>query len=95
MIYIALKKIVICEIRVINMFFKDKELSEMIEMQQKQTTHPEVARIIAKYGQGFDVIYFDGKADGKLDTAKNLLAEKVDEEIISKCTGISIDELKN
>ena len=80
------------------MFFKDKELSEMIEMQQKQTTPPEVARIIAKYGQGFDVIYFDGKADGKaegkLDTAKNLLAEKVDEEIISKCTGISIEELK-
>ena len=76
------------------MFVKDKELSEMIEMQQKQTTPPEVARIIAKYGQGFDVIYFDGKADGKLDTAKNLLAEKVDEEIISKCTGISIDELK-
>lgn len=88
------KKIVLCELKVLSRFFKDRELSEMIEMLQTQTKNPEVARIIAKYGQGFDVIYFDGKADGKLDTAKNLLAEKVDEEIISKCTGISIDELK-
>ena len=25
----------------------------------------EVERVIEKYGIGFDVIYFDGKADGK------------------------------
>ena len=71
-------------------------------MTRTQTKNPEVTRIIEKYGQGFDVIYFDGKADGfkdgkakgRLDTAKNLLAAGVDEKIISQCTGIPINELK-
>jgi hypothetical protein len=56
--------------------------------------NPEVSRIIEKYGQGFDVIYFDGKEDGKRDAAEKFLARGFDEEVISECTGISIDELK-
>ena len=35
-------------------------------MLKTQTKNSEVQRIIDKYGEGFDVIYFDGKADGKL-----------------------------
>lgn len=100
------KKIILCEINVLARFFKDDELSEMVEMLKTETKNPEVARIIDKYGEGFDVIYFDGKADGfeygmnrgfadgKLDVARNLLAEGVDEEVISRSTGISIDNLK-
>lgn len=92
------KKSVLCEIRVLARFFKDDELSEMIEMLQTQTKKSEVARIVEKYGQGFDVIYFDGKEDGKIEgkieTARNFLAKGVDEEIISECTGISIGELE-
>lgn len=60
--------------------------------------NPEVERIIEKYGQGFDVIYFDGKEDGfaqaKLDSAEKLLAHGVDEKIISECLDIPIDELQ-
>ena len=71
----------------------------MIEMLQTQTKNSEVERIIKKYGQGFDTIYFDGKADGiietKIDVVKNSLVNGIDEEIISKLTGLSLDQIKN
>ncbi|WP_296882525.1 hypothetical protein [uncultured Methanobrevibacter sp.] len=58
----------------------------------------EVKCIIKKYGQGFDAIYFDKKAEGfenaKLDVAKNLISEELDLELISLNTGISVKELK-
>ena len=67
------------------------------------TRDPEVERIIEKYGEGFDSIYFDGKADGfdegfddgKLQVARNLLSDGFDEEVVSRNTGISIDKIKN
>lgn len=33
----------------------------MVEMLKTETKNSEVSRIIEKYGEGFDVIYFDGK----------------------------------
>ena len=67
----------------------------MIKMLKTQTNKSEVQRIIDKYGEGFDVIYFDGKADGKVDVARNLLKEGVEEEFISRNTGLSLDQIKN
>ena len=70
----------------------------MVKMLKSVTSDPEVSRIVEKYGKGFDIIYFDGKADGlaegKLEVAKNLLVEGVDEEFISRNTGISIDDVR-
>ena len=66
----------------------------------------EVERIVEKYGQGFDVIYFDGKADGiaedkadgafdgKVEVAINLLKNGMDEEFTSINTGLSIDQIR-
>ena len=92
------KKICLCEIRVLNRFFKDEELSEMIEMLQTQTKSSEVQRIIEKYGQGFHSIYFDGKADGifngKVEVAKNLLKNGLDEGFVSQNTGLPVNEIK-
>lgn len=96
-------KIILCEIKVLARFFKNKELKEMIEMLKTLNKNPEVERIIKKYGQGFDSIYFDGKADGfqegcndtKIEVAKNLLNDGFDVEIISRNTGLSIDKIKN
>jgi len=67
----------------------------MIEMLKTQTKNSEVQRIIDKYGEGFDVIYFDGKADGKIEVARNLLKDGFDEEVISRNTGLSLDQIKN
>ena len=64
-------------------------------MLKTQTKNSEVQRIIDKYGEGFDVIYFDGKADGKVDVARNLLKDGFDEEVISRNTGLSLDQIKN
>ena len=101
------KKIILCEIRVLARFFKDDELSGMIEMLKTQTRNPEVQRIIEKYGEGFDTIYFDGKTDGKtegkaegkaeakLDVVKKGLSDGIDEGIISRLTGFSIDQIKD
>ena len=71
----------------------------MIKMLKTQTNKSEVQRIIDKYGEGFDVIYFDGKADGiienKFEVARHLLKEGVEEEFISRSTGLSLDQIKN
>ena len=79
-------------------FFTDEELSEMVDMLKTVSKNPEIVRKMEEYGPGYDGIYLDGRADGfsdgKLDSARKLLAEGVDEEIISECTGISIDELE-
>ena len=64
-------------------------------MLKTQTKNSEVQRIIDKYGEGFDVIYFDGKADGKIEVARNLLKDGFDEEVISRNTGLSLDQIKN
>ena len=88
------KKIILCEITVLARFFKDDELSEMVKMLKSLTSDPEVSRIVEKYGKGFDIIFFDGKAEGKLEVAKNLLVEGFDEEFISRNTGISIDDVR-
>ena len=93
------KRIILCEIKVLARFFKDDELLEMIDLLKTLTKNPEVERIIEKYGEGFDSIYFDGKADGfndgKLQVARNLLRDGFDEEVVSRNTGLSIDKIKN
>ena len=93
------KRIILCEIKVLARFFKDDELLEMIDLLKTLTKNPEVERIIEKYGEGFDSIYFDGKADGfndgKLQVARNLLRDGFDEEVVSRNAGISIDKIKN
>ena len=97
------KKIILCEIKVLARFFKGDELMEMIDLLKTLTKNPEVERIIEKYGEGFDSIYFDGKADGfsegidegKLQVARNFLDDGFDEEVVSRNTGISIDKIKN
>ena len=101
------KKIILCEIKVLARFFKNDELKEMIELLKTLTKDPEVERIIKKYGEGFDSIYFDGKADGfdegfnnglddgKLQVARNFLSDGFDEDVVSRNTGISIDKIKN
>ena len=97
------EKLVLCEIQVLARFFKNDELSEMIEMLTTETKQSEVERIIEKYGQGFDVIYFDGKADvisqgafdSKIEVVRNGLVNGIDEEIISKLTGFSIDQIRD
>ena len=97
------KRIILCEIKVLARFFKDDELLEMIDLLKTLTKNPEVERIIEKYGEGFDSIYFDGKADGftegiddgKLQVARNFLRDGFDEEVVSRNTGLSIDKIKN
>ena len=92
------KKIILCEIKVLARFFKNKELKEMIELLKTLTKNAEVQRIIEKYGQGFDSIYFDGKTDGineaKIEVAKNFLHEGFDIELVARNTGLSIDKIK-
>ena len=67
----------------------------MVDLLKTFTRHPEVERISEKYGEGFDTIYFNGNADAKLQISRNFLKKGVDVELISECTGISIEKIKN
>ena len=89
------KNIVLCEINVLERFFIGDELKEMVDMLKCETEIPEIARVIEKYGVGFDVIYFDGKESAKLEMAENLLKAGVDELIISQCSGFTIDQIRD
>ena len=91
-------KIALCEMRVLARFFDGDKLAEMIGMLKTEIRNSKIASIIEEYGPGFDVIYGDGVADGmaegKLEDARNFLAEGFSEDVISRCTGVSIDKLR-
>ena len=82
-------------------------MSDLLGFCDKEREEEKIAAIIEKYGMGFDDVYRDGKYEGKIEgkregerkakreTALNFLAEGIDEDIISKCTGISISEINN
>lgn len=90
--------IILCEIMVLKRFFDDEELSKRVAMLRYETENPERMKVISKYGQGFDLIYFDGKSDGinqsKWEIAKKLIALGIDVETIAKGTGLTIDQIK-
>ena len=67
---------------------------ELIVLDFKEREKVKIAAIIDKYGPGFDEVYWEGKYDGKIETATNCLKCGLDEDIISSCTGISISELE-
>lgn len=66
---------------------------------ENMTKKTEVERIVEKYGQGFDSIYFDGKADGivesKLEIARNFLRDGLNVDIVARNTGLSLNEIKS
>ena len=74
-------------------------MSDLLGFCDKEREEEKIAAIIEKYGMGFDDVYRDGKYEGKIEgkreIALNFLAEGIDEDIISKCTGISISEINN
>mgnify|MGYP003302317059 CR=1 FL=1 len=80
--------IILCEIMVLKRFFDDEELSKRVAMLRYETENPERMKVISKYGQGFDLIYFDGKSDGinqsKWEIAKKLIALGIDVETIER-----------
>ncbi|WP_298500811.1 hypothetical protein [uncultured Methanobrevibacter sp.] len=90
--------IILCEISVLKRFFAKEELSGMVQMLIPETENPKIAEIISQHGPGFDVYYFDGKADGiierNIEIAKNALREGIDVEVISRLTGLSIDHIE-
>ena len=80
-------------------------MSDLLSFREKESEEEKIADIIETFGMGFDEVYKDGKYEGrlegklegiieaKLEDASNLLSMGVDEDIILKCTGISIFEL--
>ena len=87
-------KIALCEIKVLERFFTGEELSEMIGMLKTEVKNPKIIRILDEWGLGFDEIYLDGVTDGKIEDARNLLADGFDEEFVSHYIGLSIDQIR-
>ncbi len=87
-------KIALCEIKVLERFFIGDELSEMIGMLKTEVKNPKILHILDEWGPGFDEIYLDGVTDGKIETARNLLADGFDEEFVSHYIGLSIDQIR-
>ena len=86
--------VLICEMVVLKRFFNKKEWLEMVKMIRYESDNPERVAVIEKYGMGFDLIYFDGKLQSKIETAENLIVEGVDEGIISRSTGIPLKKIR-
>lgn len=86
--------IIICEIEVLKRFFAKDEVSEMVKMLCNDMTNPKVVEMISKYGPGFEEYYFDGIADGVLNVVKRGISEGIDDEVISRMTGFSVNQIK-
>ena len=86
-------KIYSCLIMLFKRFYKDDELQEMIDMLKTANQDPKIAEIVEKYGWGFDELYLNGMEDGVEKTARKLLSEGADLNLISRCTGFSIEKL--
>lgn len=86
--------IINCEIQVLKRFFDGDELSGMVKMLRLESENPERMRIIEKYGQGYDLLYFDAQYETRLEDAKSFIRCGVDLEIISKALGYSIEFLE-
>ena len=91
-----------CHIQELRRFFEGDEMSEMMVKLEKQSEDEKIREILETYGNGFDDIYWEGKAEGRaeaiaennLEIAKICLVNGVSEDIISDCTGVSISELE-
>ena len=98
--------IINCEIKVLERFFDNDDLSEMIGMLFEKIENPRVACLIEKYGEGLHSVYEDGYIDGrdnnksffikkgKLEDSRNLLDKGFDVVFISDVTGLSISEIE-
>ena len=86
--------IVLCEKEVLKRFFDEDEMSEMVKMLRDDMENPKVAEIVSKYGRGYEEYYYDGIAEGVLQTVERGIIEGIDFEIISRMTGFSIRQIK-
>ena len=103
--------IYICFIVDLARFFSNDKLEEMIDLFDSYVGDKVIKNLTEKYGAGLGQLYMDGmsagfadgksvgfadgEASAKLDDARKLFAEGVDEEIIFRCTGITIDQIKD
>ena len=87
-------KIYLCPILPFKRFYTDNKLQEMTNMLKTKPTNPKIIKILEKYGPGFDEIYYNGYEDGTWQIARKCLEAGMDINIISRSTGISIEELE-
>ena len=73
-------------------------MSEFLSQFGNCSEDEKIKKILEVYGDGFDDIYWEGKAEGiaenSLEIAKNCLVNGVSEDIICRCTGVFISELE-
>ena len=85
-------KIKVCVRIIPAKFFKGNEFTEMVNMLKTKT---ETKYENTDFREVFEARYNDGRADGILQVAENLLRTGSDEEYVSINTGIPLDEIKN
>ena len=67
--------IVLCEKEVLRRFFKEDEMSQMVNLLMDDMENPKVAEIVSKYGRGYEEYYYDGIAEGVLQTVERGIIE--------------------
>ena len=72
----------------------NERLRRIAELKEKYI-RDEQASIEYAQDEGYRHGKEDGKAEGKTEIAKNMIKENVNIELISKVTGMSIEEIKN
>ena len=86
------RRIIACERIILARFFKGDEFTEMVNLLKTETKYE---NLDSEFGEVFEARYYDGRADGILQVAENLLRTGSDEEYVSLNTGIPLDEIKN
>ena len=90
------KDLIDCQRKVLKRFLNTderKEIENMINIKAK-AKELGIEPNVTGFEEAMALEYLDGKREGKLDFARKLLADGVDEEIISRSIGFSIEDLK-
>ena len=76
-------------------FLKEKERQEVEKMLNIKAEDYGLEPNVTGFEESVNLAYLDGIDDAKYEAARNFLKEGVDEEIVSRATGLDLEIVRN
>ena len=83
-----------CQKKMLQRFLKVADRNEVEKMLNLKAEDYGLEPNVTGFEESVNLAYLDGKREGKLDDASNLLDLGVDEDTISKATGLDLDTVR-
>ncbi|MDO5860216.1 hypothetical protein [Methanobrevibacter sp.] len=84
-----------CQRKMLKRFLKEKERQEVEKMLNIKAEDYGLEPNVTGFEESVNLAYLDGIDDAKYEDARNFLKEGVDEEIVSRATGLDLEIVRN